>query len=264
MIASLSAALQQLKEQLARQPEAVPMLSSEALEQEFHGLSISQVARLVDAPALAQAVTAGAGLEGASVRYLVDGADEARKAEVARRLLLDADAPQGQDAIREVTLLDRGLPRETLVRDRNDVVYRVGSESAVVDEALTEAVRATARHRAPAAAAPSGPAGYERPVTIADGARFAMLLGHVIRGLARLAEQQHTVANLRAQLEGPAGSGLPGAVLGLNHQILADLLLRLLDQADRSGKLLAELQQAVTALAALLQERRAPQVGMLH
>lgn len=106
MIASLSAALQGLKARLAEHPDSVPVLSSEDLEGQFHGLSVSQVARLVDAPALACLVGREADPDGHAVHYQVEGADEALKSQAARRLLLETELPADSEAALQAALAD--------------------------------------------------------------------------------------------------------------------------------------------------------------
>jgi hypothetical protein len=143
MIGSLSNAFEALKETL-QQPGVFPVLEKAALEDRFHGLNVSQVAKLVDAPALGMVEHRNGG--GVTEhRLLIDGRDSNAKQALLEQAVFERPGPRRVNEVQEFVLLDGGAVQNTLVRDHNDVAYTLREGRAEIDRGLTDALRAPPR-----------------------------------------------------------------------------------------------------------------------
>lgn len=238
MIESLAEALRALKEGAAN-GAGPPVLTADALASRLHGLTLDQVVKLTDLPALAVALMLRTPQGAVVERFLVDGRDAPRREALARQLLLDGDLAN-ETAVREALEFDLGVLRHRLARDRQDVVYRADGGQAGIDEELTAVLRGRRPPAAPARHDDGLPA-LGQPVVIEDVVAFSGIAGEILHGLAELhASHRAAFAALSALGEGrspDAAAEAAAAAIGRGEETIARLqrhvaaLLRLADQA---------------------------------
>jgi hypothetical protein len=182
MTDTLNAALQELQQALSANASATTVIGSEVLDSRFHGLTLRQLVLLTQAPVLAIRSFRRAADGSAIEQFSIDGRDEDRCELAGRDLILAGQTEGGSGAVREVRIVRDGAPEHSLVLDRNDIVYRVTEQEAIVDSDLTAEVRAR-RQAAMASQRPASATDHE-PIVINDGFGFRGIAGQVLHGLS--------------------------------------------------------------------------------
>ena len=252
-IAKLGAALTALKASLAADSIDVPVLRPEDLERGYQGVQLGALARLVDAPALAllDVVTTPGGRT--VRRFVVEGVDATAKQVAARQLLRHEPTPKGAHDLQEIITNKDGLPAEILVRDHEDVVYRVVGREADADEQLTTWVR-EARAQS-AARSSAGAALLEHPLVIADPVALSGAIAGAMRAVADLHGRQKAAAGVIDQLMKLTGAaGAAAAIEAAPAEALRPALLDLLGAASRLDGDLATIQWSLSGALQLLQQ----------
>lgn len=254
MIENLGTALQSLRQTIADNVDTPIVLPQEALERQFHGLSLSQLVVLTEAPVLAVAgqlrLADGTRVE----RFVIDGKDAQQRASLARRLLLDTNAAIEPGHAREILELDGGALRATLLRDHNDVVYQLRDGHAAVDEELTAALqrqrRPTPRPEPRTATPPAG----RHPVIISDPIGFYGTAGEILHGLAALQGHNRAVAQA---LQNLARASNEAGAEGVRPDLLSATFQQILSAAQEIGGLVDALNMRMTSLLRLVERAEA-------
>jgi hypothetical protein len=252
MIETLGAALQRLKQEIAANVDTPIVLTQETLELQFHGLSLSQLVVLTEAPVLA-AVGRLRPADGPPVeRFAVDGRNQQQREMLVRRLVLDPTALQ-TGPVREVVELQGGTPCRVLVRDLNGVVYRIMDGQALVEKELTAALQ---RDRRPVVddKPEAGPLGRRPPVVISDPLGFYGAAGEILHGLS--AVHMHNQIPLRALARLAEATGerdAKAALAAAGPDLLGDAFRDIEVAARRIEGLVNALNLRMTALLRIVE-----------
>jgi hypothetical protein len=257
MIETLGAALQKLKQEIAENVDTPIVLAQETLEQQFHGLSPSQLVVLTDAPVLA-AVGRLRLADGTPVeRFVIDGRSAQQRGMLARRLVLDPTALQ-TGAVREVLELQDGAPCRALMRDPKGIVYRITDGQAVVEQELTAALQ---RDRQPLAhddtQAPPGP-GRRLPVVVRDPLGFYGAAGEILHGLAAVHAHNQVALQVLTRLADATGEkDADSALAAAGPQLLSDAFRGIQVAARQIESLVDMLNLRMTGLLRLVERTEA-------
>ncbi|MBS0519628.1 MAG: hypothetical protein JSR90_13130 [Proteobacteria bacterium] len=229
------------------------------LDRLFHGLNLHQLALLTDAPALGSFAELQSS-EGARVeQFLVDGKDTERCEALARDLLLGESALKTGD-VREVRILGNGLDGHVLLRDHNDIVYRVTDKEAAIDQLLTNALQhqrqARLAERQPRAEASS------RSVVVANGPAFIGTAGEILHGLAAIRARNGVAIQEIDRLMRTSGErNLAAALAAAGPERLAESLSRMALASQQIETLIEALHQRMRALLQLIEGAGAASPG---
>ena len=253
MITNLNTALQGLRETLTRHPDIVPMLTREALEADFHGRNVSQVAKLLNAPALGFVETRRSDQGAAIELVLVDGADAELKAKTLRRLIVEGDPPGRSGDVQEYVQLDAGTVRETLLRDHNNVVYRLHGQQTVVDRDLTALAQRNRETESRLSATEGATPGFHRPLVIRDPIAVSATIGKVLQLIGELHRRDQEASQAaRAIADAVAGATVTTAIETAEPDRIERMALALLETVRQSEAMLDELRRTVDAVIGMI------------
>lgn len=243
---NLNVALEKLRQRIAEAGDAPLVIAHADLERAFHGLTLRQLVLLVDAPALGSFAELRSP-EGARIeQFLIDGKDTQRCEALARDILL-GDAALAAGDVREVRILGNGLDGHVLLRDHNNIVYRVTDREAAIDQLLTNALQQRRRAQQTEQRAEAGAAG--RAMIVIDGAAFAGVAGEILHGLAAIrARNGIALQEVDRLLKASGQRNLASAVSVVGPEALAASLSRTALAAQQIEALLEALRQRMQAL----------------
>jgi hypothetical protein len=246
MIENLHMDLERLKQEVARAGRTTIVLAQDALEQHFHGLTLGQIVKLTDAPALAT-ISRPQTADGTHIeRFSVDGKDAQLCEAAAQQFTLDPTATLGNGDVREARVCKDDIVRETLVRDHNDVVYRVTDRQAVVDEQLTATLQSLRQRVSPPQATPG--LAEQRPMP-APGAGSSDIANEILRGLMALRSFNAVTARTIEDLVGTTGGQtLETALTTVDPRTLLEAFRRIVSASAEIEALLDILTERTTAL----------------
>jgi hypothetical protein len=248
MIGSLGNALEALKETLIQQPGIMPVLERDTLEQRFHGLNVSQIAKLVDAPALA-AIEHRDG-DGVLVhRLMIDGRDRAAKQALLEQAVLERPTPAHANEVDEIVMLDGGAVQATLVRDHNDRVYTLREGRAEIDPDLTEALRVRHRVGRPSEGPAAPEVAYRPPVVVSDPAALATLIGTTLERIGAVhAKNRAAYDAIRLLMQASGETDIAAALEAADATVLRRAFAHSLAAAQEIEALLDDIRAAMRSV----------------
>jgi hypothetical protein len=253
MTQDLGLAIQELKQAFAQDGAATAVLTPSVLGEKFHGLSLRQLVMLTDAPALAE-FSELRSADGARVeRFLIDGKDERQCERTAQQILLDENCALQTGDVREVCAAATNSTFHTLVRDHNDIVYRVMDKEASVDQELT----ALLQRRRQSLQGPR-PVAAPRAGVVTDAFAFCGTVGEVLQGLAA-ARQRNGIAIQQIQkLVAATGERtLEAALAAATPEMLRDMFGHIVLASQQVEALLETLAQRTRLLLRLVDQAAA-------
>ncbi len=253
MTENLNVALQELKQAIAQSGDAPVVIDLNQLGQKFHGLNLRQLVMLTDAPALASFAQLRSA-DGARVeKFLVDGKDKQQCESTARDILLSESSLDTGD-VREVRVAVDGLGSPLLVRDHNDIIYRVTDREAVIDQPLTAALHYR-RQPVQAELPQTHAVPPQRPVIVANGLAFSSTAGEVLHGLAAVRVRNSIAAQEIERLVKSTGEqDLNAALAVMNPQMLGQALTQIMLASQQIETLVDALAQRMRALVRLIEQ----------
>lgn len=259
MSENLNAALEELRQKIADGGGMPVIIAQTDLDRLFHGLNLHQLALLTDAPALGSFAELQSS-EGTRVeQFLVDGKDTERCESLVRDLLLGESALKTGD-VREVRILGNGLDGHVLLRDHNDIVYRVTDKEAAIDQLLTNALQ----HKRQARLAERQPRAEASPrsVVVANGPAFIGATGEILHGLAAIRARNGVAIQEIDRLMRMSGErNLAAALAAAGPERLAESLSRIALASQQIETLIEALHQRMRALLQLIGDAGAASPG---
>ncbi|SKA34928.1 hypothetical protein SAMN02745126_05580 [Enhydrobacter aerosaccus] len=254
MADTLNVALEQLRQKIAQDGGMPVVIALPDLEREFHGLSLHQLVLLTDAPALGSFAELRSAEGGRIEQFVIDGKNTERCEALARDLLLSESALSAGD-VREVRLPADGTSSHILVRDHNDIVYRVTDQEAVVDQLLTSALQH--RRQARQAQQPAPVDASPRPIVIENGVAFTGTAGEILHGLAAVrARNGIAVQEIERLIRATGQRDLGAALAAAGPQALAQSLTRVTVASQQIESLIEAMYQRMRLLLQLIEEAR--------
>jgi hypothetical protein len=236
MAENLHADLETLRREVAQKGRAPVILLQGALEQHFHGLTLGQIVKLTDAPALVAVADIQSPDGTRTERFCIDGRDPELCHAVARQFLLDPAAAFAPGHIREVRTCNDDVVRETMVRDHG-VIYRVTNHEAIVDELLTRTLQTLRRKDAFSTGDVSSPS---QSTVEADGApAIGKAAARILRGLSDIRTCNAATRCVIAQLVSSMGEqDLETALEAADPESLRAAFRQILSASDEIETLL--------------------------
>lgn len=248
MIESLGSALQALRDTFIQQPGTMPVLEQETLEQRFHGLNVSQIAKLVDAPALGAIEHRNGG--GVTVhRLVIDGSDADAKRALLEQAIAERPGPKRANEVHEIVLLDGGAVQITLVRDHNDVVYTLREGRAEIDRGLTDALRARRAAERNLEAPVESETSYRPPVIVPDPAGLTSLIGTTLERIGAVhARNRAAYDAIRLLMQETGETDIAAALAAADASVLSRALAHSLSAAQEIEALLDDIRDAMRSV----------------
>lgn len=246
MTETLHADLEALRQQVA-QKGRIPILLRQGALGRFHGLSLGEIVKLTDAPALATVETVRAPDGTHTERFSIDGKDPELCHAVARQFLLDPNVSLAPGDVREARTCENDVVCQTLVRDHNDVIYRVTDNAAVVDAPLTRTLQTLQQRKLHVESGARSPSATETEGRL--GADKAAAAAHILQALTNARSCNAVARCVVAQLVGSTGErDLETALAAATPEILLAAFQQILSASDEIETLLDGLTEQTNAL----------------
>lgn len=236
---NLNLVLQELRTAISESGNVPVLIAESALETQFHGLNLHQLAMLTDAPALG-IVGKLRTEDGAQVeRFAIDGKNAEQCASAAQQLLLDANASFKVGEIREVTVRSDSMPDRTFVRDHNNIIYRITDKEAAIDPELTGALQQRCQRGQYDGAPPQQP----------------VIVNEVLRCLAA-ARQCNGIAfqEIRKLIDTTGGRDLESALAAAKPELLRAAFEQIMLASQQIETLLGAVDQRAKALLRVVEQ----------
>lgn len=205
---------------------------------------------LAQAPALAirsfRQLADGTGVE----QFWIDGRDEDRCELAAHDLALGDQAGRDPGTVREIRIAREGAPEHSIVVDRNDIVYRVTEQGAVVDRDMTAELRG--RRQAATASGRAASPSAQDPVVINDGFAFRAVAGQVLHGLSAVrARNGIAIREIERLVKGSGEQTLESACQSPSADVLLETFGRIIGASQQIDALLEAIGQRTRTLLRL-------------